>query len=68
MALDAWQYGDPEKVAIRKEEEALRKAKACCDCIHKRGVEFRGEMGYFCSFKKHVYGKRCELYETKKGP
>jgi hypothetical protein len=67
MALDAYMYGDPEKVAIRKQEEAQRKAKACGDCIHKRCVEFRGELGYFCEYKRHQYGKRCELYEIKKG-
>lgn len=67
MTLDAWQYGDPEKVAIRRQEEAHGKAKACGDCIHKMGVEFRGEIGYFCEYKRHQYGRRCELYETKKG-
>lgn len=67
MTLDAWQYGDPERVAIRKEEEALRKAKACGDCVHKRSIEFRGEVGHFCEFKRWVYGdgNRCNLKETK---
>lgn len=64
--LDSWMYGDPERILERKQETELRKVKACGDCIHKRGVEFRGEMGYFCAFKKHVYGRRCELYEIKK--
>lgn len=65
MALDAWQYGDPEKVAIRKQEEALRKAKACGECIHRRSLEFRGEVFTHCEFKRHVYGVRCNLYKKE---
>ncbi len=64
MTLDAWQFQDPEKVAIRKQEEALRKARACGDCVHRRSEEFQGEVWNFCEFKKRVYGKRCELFET----
>ena len=65
MALDSYMYGDPEKVLIRKQEIEAKKAKACGECIHKRSVEFRGEVGHFCEFKRHVYGKRCELYQIK---
>jgi hypothetical protein len=57
-------YGDPEKVAIRRQEEALRKAKACGDCVHKRSQEFQGELVHFCGFKRKVYGRRCELFRT----
>ena len=64
--LDAWQYGDPEKVAIRKQEDALRKARACGDCMHKRSIELKGEMAHHCIFKRHVYGTRCDLYEINK--
>lgn len=66
MTLDACQYGDHERVAIRREEEALRKAKACGDCVHKRSIEFRWEIGHFCEYKKHVYGRRCELFAIAK--
>ena len=66
--FDSWLYGDPEKVLERKQEEAARKHKECGDCIHKQSLEFRGEIGHFCEFKRHVYGvKRCDLYETLKG-
>ena len=68
MAYDSFMYGDPETVAIRRQEEAQRKARACGDCIHKRSVEFRGEVGHFCEFKRKVYGRRCDLFEIKKGP
>lgn len=67
MTLNAWEYGNPEAVAIRRQEEALRKAKACGDCVHKRSMEFKGEVAHFCSFKRHQYGRRCELFEMKKG-
>ena len=66
MAFDSYLYGDPEKVLIRKQEKAAKEARACGDCIHKKSVEFRGEIGHFCEFKRHVYGKRCELFEVAK--
>lgn len=67
MALESWMYGDPEKVAIRKEEEALRKARACGDCVHRRSEEFMGEVWNFCEYKRRQYGRRCDLFEIKKG-
>lgn len=66
MAFDSWLYGDPEKVAIRKQELASKKDRACGDCIHKRSMEFMGEVGHFCEFKRYTYGKRCDLFEVKK--
>jgi len=66
VTLDAWQFGDPEKVAIRKQEDALRKAKACGDCIHRQSIDFRGETWHACTYKRRVYGIRCELFETKR--
>jgi hypothetical protein len=67
MTLEAWQFADPERVLMRKQEEALRKARACGDCIHKRSIEFMGEMWNICEYKRRQYGKRCELFETKGG-
>ena len=66
MTLDAYMYGDPEKVAIRRQEEALRKDRECGSCVHKQTTEFRGEVAHYCEFKRHVYGKRCELYRANK--
>ena len=66
LIYDSWLYGNPETIAIRKQEEALRKARACGDCMHKRSIEFRGEVVHHCIYKRHQYGKRCELYEVKK--
>ena len=66
MALESWMFGNPETVLIRKQELAARKAQECGQCVHKLEMEFRGEVGYFCKFKRHLYGKRCDLYEIKK--
>ena len=41
--LENWQYGDPEYVAMRKEEDELRKARACGECMHRKSMEFRGD-------------------------
>ena len=66
MALPAYMYGDPERVAIRHEEERQRKDRACGDCIHKVSIEFAGEMIHGCEYKRRTYGRRCELFEIKK--
>ena len=66
MTLDAWEYGDPEKVAIRREEEAARKALACGKCSHKVSIDWKGETYFGCEFKRRQYGRRCELYLEKK--
>jgi hypothetical protein len=67
MTLESWLFGDPAKVLQRKQEIGIRNERACGGCIHKMSVEFRGEVGHFCEYKRHVYGKRCELFEIKKG-
>lgn len=66
MALESWMYGDPEKVAIRKEEEAARKHSACGQCTHKVSLEWNGETYHGCAYKRRIYGIRCTLYEVKK--
>ena len=65
--LENWQYGDPEYVAMRKEEDELRKARACGECMHRKSMEFRGEVVNICDLKRRTYGRRCELFEIKKG-
>ena len=62
MALDSWMYGDPETVAIRKQEEAVRKERACGHCVHKCTQHLDGQPVHFCSFKRHTYGTRCDQY------
>lgn len=66
MTLDSFMYRDPMLVAIRMEEIAQRKAKACGNCIHQSGVVFKGEAVHVCEFKRQVYGRRCHLFETEK--
>lgn len=66
MALESWMYADPEKVAIRKEEESIRKARACGKCRHKVTVVWKGDDYHGCEFKRRKYGTRCELYKEKK--
>ena len=65
-AFESWLYGDPEKVAIRKEGERIRKDNACGECVHKKSIEWKGEVHNACEFKRRVYGKRCELYKMDK--
>lgn len=66
MAWESWLYGDPEKVAIRKQEIAARQARACGDCVHARSLDFQDETYHYCQFKRKQYGTRCDLYEPKK--
>jgi hypothetical protein len=65
-ALESWEYGDPERVAIRRELDALRKAKACGQCVYKVTTEWNGEKYFGCEFKRRVYGIRCELFKRMK--
>lgn len=67
MALDAWMYGDPETVAIRKQEAERRKREAaekrkqaCGSCVHS--VEWNGRM--VCD-RRHTYGVRCRFYNER---
>lgn len=68
MALDSYMYNlTPEEIAIRHEQEALRKYRACGQCRHKVSVEWKGETHHGCEFKRRRYGTRCELYDNNKG-
>jgi hypothetical protein len=59
-------YQDPERVAMRREQMALSKAKACGDCIYKQSIEIEGEMYHTCKFKNRVYGTpNCNLKQRK---
>ena len=65
MTLDAHMYQDPERVLMRKQELAAKKARACGECVHHRSIEFKGEVVHACIYKRRQYGVRCDLYETK---
>ena len=62
----SWEYGDPEKVAIRKQEEFLRKERACGRCVHKIQAVIGAEVLIRCEFKNREYGIKCDLYKVKK--
>lgn len=66
MVFETWEYDDPEKVAIRREEEMLRKERACGSCSSKISIEWKGVRHNGCQFKRRQYGKRCELFREKK--
>ena len=63
--MQSWEYGDPMKVAMRREEMEQRKQHACGQCIHRRSMDWQGETWNYCANKRRIYGTRCELYETK---
>lgn len=68
MALDSWMYGDPERVAIRRQEDILRKIKACAGCIHHQWIDYEGERLNRCDIKRFGFGQpNCKQYTTKKG-
>lgn len=62
--LDSWMYGDPEKVAIRKQEDAARKHRACGQCVHRREIEFNGEKLHGCA-KRQDYGFKCRYFRKE---
>ncbi len=67
MTLDNWLYGDPETVAIRRQEAqqrqldaAKRRQDACGGCVHS--VELMGRQ--VCA-KLHTYGFWCRFYRER---
>lgn len=66
MARESWEYGDPEMVAIRRQEEEFRREWECGRCIHKVSLEVNGKLHVRCEFKRRTYGKRCELHKIKR--
>ncbi|WP_342617207.1 hypothetical protein [Rhodoferax sp. GW822-FHT02A01] len=67
MALDAYLYGNPETILERKQEHLARQLRACGQCVHHRTIEFKGEVLHGCDCRNRTYGKRCQLFEIKKG-
>jgi hypothetical protein len=71
MTLDAYEYGDPMTVAIRRQEAANRKLRECGNCKHHLSAVFNGETLHRCEIRRYGFGKRCDSYEvitiTKKG-
>ena len=66
MTLESWLYGNPETVAIRRQESELRKLKECGNCSHHQSAIFNGEILHRCDIKRFGFGKRCDQYTTKK--
>jgi hypothetical protein len=68
MAIEAWMYGNPETVAIRREEAALRKLKNCQGCKHHKQMVYDGTTLNRCEIKRHGYGTpNCQQYSSMKG-
>lgn len=65
MAFESWLYGDPEKVAMRKQAEKERQDRNCGACGHRVTMVWKGETISACSFKKRTYGdRRCDKFTT----
>lgn len=62
MTLPAWEYGDPEKVASRRQGEAAQKEKACGQCRERGTAQWQGEQLVFCGIRHQTYGRRCEHF------
>lgn len=69
MTLPASDYRDPLQVAIRRQEEAARKERACGNCRERVAIHWHGEQLISCGIKYQQYGRRCEHYrkDFKKG-
>ena len=59
--MRSWEWGNPESVLIRRQEEVARQAKACGQCVHKQIQKIDGKEIYDCS-KRQDYGWRCRFY------
>lgn len=65
MAHDSWMYGDPMQVAMRRQEDALRKEKNCGDCVNRDCLVIQGQKVVICTLKRKKYGFRCDLYKKR---
>ena len=65
MALESWQYGDPETVAIRRQEAEFRKIKQCGGGIPHQKIEKGKETLHPGDIKRVEFGIRCKNYTTK---
>lgn len=52
MTLDAWEWGNPEAVLMRKQQRAANQKRVCTGCIYKRTIEFKGELVQACALKR----------------
>lgn len=64
MTLESWEFGDPEKVAIRKE------SKTCKGCVHEQFYTAFELAVWICTAKdeknkRRNHGKRCPQYRER---
>ena len=66
MIFDSYLYGNPETIAMRREEQRLRKERACGECRHRVSMVMLGQTVVTCAKSGkgtgRTYGKRCELF------
>lgn len=65
MTLDANMYHDPMLVLERKQEDVLRRQRACTGCIHRQRHEVLGEIVIVCSVKRTVARRICDFYKKE---
>ena len=64
MALQSWEWGNPEDVAARREAHEQRQAAACGARIHHLDLSVNGKTLHVCDLRRH-YGKRCDNFKTQ---
>lgn len=65
MTLPSYAFGNPEKVAMRNEQEKNRKEQACGQCRERDTAQWGRELIIFCGVKNQIYGRRCEHFRKK---
>lgn len=60
MTLESWQWGNPESVLEKKQEQQLKKVANCGDCIHVKMI-FNGDPR--CTVRFQKFGYRFTNYE-----
>jgi hypothetical protein len=63
MIFDAWQYGNPETVLMRKQAVQEARHQHCGDCLHHVTLQLK-ETQHACS-KGRKYGYRCDFYKQQ---
>lgn len=66
MALDSWLYGDPEKIAIRRQEADAKRDGKCGGYANYQVLVIGHQKHHGCILKRRNW-QACTFFETKKG-
>jgi hypothetical protein len=62
--LDAWQWGNPETVLERKQEQQEKRKAKCGKCVHYAALQIGNETHHGCTLKRSNW-QACTFFQQK---